>query len=369
MKRVLLVGAGHAHMVLLARAESFRSADIGVTLIAPGNFWYGGSVAALLAGRAPRDRRRIRLSPWCGNRGIDLQVGRVVGLNTDARRVGLANGAMLDYDAVSINVGFCHVEPAAPDRTGLEPSVWDGASAASLERLRSVLATDCARGARPRIAIAGGDTLAAEVAAGLAGADVAGSCRLSLYTDAHRLVPGAPRGAAQRLARELSRRGVDIVFNTAIERLYERAVISGDGRRFPADHVVMGHRVAGKPLIHATGLPASDDGLQVDTRLCSPLDSRVFASGGCAYLMNHGPLWSGDSERQAATLAHNLSAVLTGKTPQHYRCARRPCLIDFADGTGIGWAGPLWWHGPVTARAHNRRRERFRRRLQAQPAS
>lgn len=356
-------------MLLLANAGRLQRTGIDFTLVDPGNFWYGGAVAGLLAGQIPNDRVRIRLSTWCRDRRVALHNGRVLGLDAQAQQVGLATGDTLDYDIVSLDVGSSNIQPVGASSSGLQPRLWDATSMTSLDRLRRALASDRALGATPRIAVVGGQGRAAEVAAGLAAGHDGEDCRLSLYTGMVRLVPSAPAGAARRLARELSRRGVDIVFNTVIDSLHEHAVASRDGRRFPADHVVLAHPAGQVLLGPAIGLPAGDDGVQVDRYLRSPSNPRVFASGSCAYMQNHGRLSAVDSERQAAVLGHNLAAVGHSSSLQRYRAARSAHLIDLADGSGIGWSGRLWWHGPAVARAHARRRERFLRRVSARPGT
>ncbi|QTF91052.1 MAG: hypothetical protein J5F18_11225, partial [Halomonas sp. BM-2019] len=47
--RLLLVGAGHAHLHLLRHAAAFEGAE--VMLVDPGGFWYSGRAAGMLSGR------------------------------------------------------------------------------------------------------------------------------------------------------------------------------------------------------------------------------------------------------------------------------------------------------------------------------
>ena len=51
--RLVLVGAGHAHLHLLQHADTLRRAGYRITLVAPSRFWYSGMAARLLSG-APR---------------------------------------------------------------------------------------------------------------------------------------------------------------------------------------------------------------------------------------------------------------------------------------------------------------------------
>ena len=341
MKRVVLVGGGHRHMALLAEHRRFADAGIAVTLIDPGRFWRGNHVSALMAGRVTPDALRASLGRRCRDVRFDYAGTRAIGLDARHQRVWVAGGAMHRYDAVSIDVGLEPDLDGLDDR-GVRVQVWPAHSVAALAQCRDAL-DHAPTGRPPRVAVCGADARAVEVAAGLSRAPRRLS--VALYVPGPRLLPEAPRRAVRALVRELARRGVDVVMDTAISTLAEAAVLSSDGRAFGADHLVTSHRERGSRFIHAGGLPTQAGRLCVNARLHSTVDDRVFAAGGCARLPGGQVPAPMDVACQARVLARNLQARLTRRPLGHYRAGPERGLIDLADGTALGWWGRFWWRG------------------------
>src|SRR5947209_4469363 len=54
--RVVLLGAGHAHLDAIRHARSFTRRGFDLTVVAPGPFWYSGLATGMLGGEyAPED--------------------------------------------------------------------------------------------------------------------------------------------------------------------------------------------------------------------------------------------------------------------------------------------------------------------------
>ncbi|HKH27194.1 MAG TPA: hypothetical protein VKA61_02540, partial [Sphingomicrobium sp.] len=58
-KRVVLVGAGHAHLYTLKHARAVTERGYECVLIAPGDFWYSGLATGMLGGHYPPSLDRI----------------------------------------------------------------------------------------------------------------------------------------------------------------------------------------------------------------------------------------------------------------------------------------------------------------------
>lgn len=348
MTRVALIGAGHAHLELLADSARFAAAGIRLLLIDPGRFWYGGRIASLMAGRVAPEALRVSLRRLCREAGAELASDRAIGLDTRHRRVWTATGAVHAYDAVSINVG-CEADLSGFEDGGSRVRVWPADSVAALAQLRAELDDSRGRGRAPRIAIAGGGRRAVEIAAGLSVCTDT-ICDVALYVGGPRLLPEAPASVGRRAAHELARRGVDLVFDTRLAALGEGAATSADGRAFAAEHLVVADRSRGARFVHAGGLPVEADRLYVTRRLYTPGDERVFAVGPCAQTLAGHVLAADTAERQAATVSHNLRAALTRRPYRDYKPADAAGIVDLGDGRGIIWRGRFWWHGAWAVR-------------------
>lgn len=273
---------------------------------------------------------------------------RVESVDTDARRVRLADGTELAYDLLSINVGS--QVPAAFFETTDDPDVRRVKPISNLWKLREQLEAKLEAGEAPRVSVVGGGSTGVEVAANLLA--LAARHRVpmpvTLITSTDRLVPQMPQGGSRALQRKLLRLGLTIRTRLRIVRRDEQALIATDGSRFEADLVVLATGLVADSLVDDTGLPIrAPAGLRVNASLQSIADDRVFAAGDCAALEGHDlPKLGVFGVRQAAFLHANLRARIAGKPLAPYRPQKRYlAILNLGDGTALSTWGPFWWHG------------------------
>jgi NADH dehydrogenase FAD-containing subunit len=106
MKKVLLLGAGHAQLSVLAALKQQRLAGGELLLVTPyPRQLYSGMVPGLIAGRFAEDEIAIDVMPLARDSGVHLRIGQAVALDAAARQVSLADGEQIGYDVLSINTG------------------------------------------------------------------------------------------------------------------------------------------------------------------------------------------------------------------------------------------------------------------------
>ncbi|MDX1376025.1 MAG: FAD-dependent oxidoreductase, partial [Burkholderiales bacterium] len=106
MKRVLLLGGGHAHAYVLRMLLDEPLPGARVTLVTPyDRHTYSGMLPGLVAGHYAVDDVQIDLARLAAAAGAELLRAEVAGLDAAERRVRLADGATLEYDLASLNVG------------------------------------------------------------------------------------------------------------------------------------------------------------------------------------------------------------------------------------------------------------------------
>lgn len=345
--RVVLVGAGHAHLYVAANAHRLCRRGAEVILVDPGLFWYSGRATAMLGGQIDAAADRLDPRSVIQRGGGRLWRTRVTAIDRVARRLELASGETLAYDWLSLNVGSVIDSPGI---TGLQddPDSWPVKPIANLWALRHALEQRFARGDQPDLAVLGGGATGCEVAANLATLARRWHTRprLMLIHGGSRLLPTAPRRAALRLQAHLATRGVDVRLRTRIVHRTAGGLICDNGTCLAADTVILASGLAAPAWLAATGLDF-DDGICVDSRLRSTSDARIFASGDCARLVHHDlPRLGVFGVRQAPTLLANLAAALSGEPMQSYRPQRRwLSILELGDGTALALRGRLWWHG------------------------
>ena len=358
--RVVLVGAGHAHLYLLKRAAEFTRRGMGLTVIAPEDFSYSGVATGVLGGRYPPEFGRIDIADLLAGSGATLVRARLTGLDLAARLVRLDDGRSIPFDVVSLNLGS--LPPPLP---GSHRLCFDVKPVANLQRLRS--AFDAWRYERPgdvpRIAVVGGGMTGVEVAAGLARLESATgtTLRISLCASGSildELPPAASRGVVVALAR----RGIVVLTRSRVATLGDGHVVLADGRIEPADFVVSATGLRPAAVARLLDLPTDADGaIIVDADLASTGSPRVFAAGDCiAFRGTALPRVGVYAIRQAPILFHNLIATLEGWPRASFKPQRHYLTIaNLGDGTGLAVRGAFLWQGRLAWRLKNAIDARF----------
>lgn len=284
MAHVVVIGGGQAGASLVARlrADGF---DGDITLLA------GESVPpyqrpplskAYLLGEMELERLFLRPAGFYADQDITLRMStRAESIDPARRRVMLAGGEELEYDALAITTGA--VPRRLPAAIGGDlPGVHVMRNLADADRLSPEMQPDA------RAVVIGGGYIGLEAAAVAA--------KRGLHVT---LIEAAPR-ILQRVAapitsdwfRALHREhGVDIREGTALARIEGQDRVTGvrldDDSVIPADLVIVGIGITpDTALAEAAGLEI-DNGIATDTHARTS-DPNIWAAGDCASLIFNG---------------------------------------------------------------------------------
>jgi selenide,water dikinase len=331
VKRILLIGAGHAHLAILRALKKEALASARLALVVPrASQMYSGMLPGLIAGHYRRDEAEIDVARLAGLAAAEFIQGEVVKLDPVQKLARLADGTELEYDQVSINVG------ALPERTlpGAQFALSVKPHEAFFDRLLAAKLN--------RVAIAG---------AGLSGAEIAMALRhrgaaVTLYSEQAELWP-------PQLLPTLRREGVDVRPGMPVEKIERGPVVIVGASTQEFDLVLLATAAAPLAWLRNTGLPVDERGfLLVDDSLRSVANPDVFAAGDCATLRSQPLPRSGVySVRQGETLLATLRNMARGEAPVEYRpqrhalvlisCGRRYALAHRGNWSAQGrW---VWW--------------------------
>jgi len=339
--RVVLAGAGHAHLGVLKHVGALRAAGVEPFLIAPPTFHYSGLATAVLSGALPPGRALLDVAALAARFGVPHLSAEVTAVDRGARRLHLSDGRDLAYDAVSFNIGS--VTGAGSDLPG-EGETWPVKPLSGLAGLRARLDDHLADGVSPSILVAGGGPTGFEVAAALAGRVERAGLSPRVLILGRSAPDWAPGQALERLSAVLQRRGILQVSGEATSRRPGEVLLS-DGRALPCDLLVLATGLRAPGVIADLGLPLSEDArLAVGPTLQSTEDPRVFAAGDCAVITGSlRPPAGVFGVRAAPILARNLAALGTGARLSTYAPQSRwLSILDLGDGTGLALRGPFW---------------------------
>jgi pyridine nucleotide-disulfide oxidoreductase family protein len=300
VKRIVLLGAGHAHaLVLKELAKRPLPGEAALTVVNPEPAQiYSGMVPGCVAGHYRLDEIVIDFARLAARAGAQFVRASVAALDPERRQVRLQDGRQLEYDIASLNVGSL-----------TDTSIEGAAQALPVKPLRSFL-EKIDRAEDGRIAMVGGGAAGAELAMALAHR----GARVTLYSE---------NAIGEPLRGALAASGV------AVDESERLAAITKDTtERF--DRVVLATGAAPHPWLRASGLALDARGfVLVDETLRSASHAGVFAVGDCATLRSAAHPKSGVyAVRQAPVLAANLRAA-AGEEHRYarYKPQRRALML------------------------------------------
>lgn len=366
-RRVVFLGAGHAHLYGLKRAAAFARRGHEAVVVAPEAFWYSGLATGVLGGLYPPALDRVDVQALVERGGGRFVADRATAIDAAARTVHLERSPPLAYDVLSVTLGSrpppIPADPGAPPCYAVKP-------VRRLAELRADLEARFARDPqRPvRVTVAGGGATACEVAANVAALAAARGGRVAVTVlAAGPVLRQLPERAARRVLRALEARGVAFRTPARVVRLSAAGAVPADGAAEPCDLFVNATGLLPHPLLRDSGLPVTEDGaLTVDRHLRSVGDPAVHGAGDCIAPAGRAlPRIGVYAIRQAPVLYRNLLAALDGDAPARFRPqARYLWILNLGDGTGLAARGRLWWHGRLAFRLKDRIDRRFLREYQ-----
>lgn len=349
MKRLVLVGAGHAHLATIHAIDRFRDQGIDVTVVDPSeDLWYSGMASARIGGRTADRGVRIPVADIVHRAGAEFLRGVVTRIVPDERRI-IVGERSIPFDAASCAIGSTvrspvPVSPEEQQPVGVKPI------AGLIAAVGEVFARPALAGAEsermpPRLLVVGGGPSGIELAGNLR----ARGTEVTLVVRGDRLAPRMPEGVGERSLRSLLRNGVDVRFNNPVRAIESGGVALSGGERISADRVFLATGLSISELFEVSQLPSADDGsLLVDEHL-RVANAPIFAAGDCAVNESYNAQRAGvHAVRQGPIIRDNLLATLAGSTGsfRRYEPPANPLqIVNLGDGTAICVKGSRVVHG------------------------
>ena len=350
MPRLLLAGAGHAHMALMAAIPELVAKGHQVTAIGPGErHYYSGMGPGMLGGTYQPEEISFPVRDMVESRGGVFLQDKVATIEPARHVVILESGHEEPYDVLSCNLGSFVPQDLAADGNIALPESPEGADASQavfpakpIEQLwkarRRIL--ELARDRQIRVGVCGGGPAALEIAgnAWAAGRENGGKgCVVQLFAG-RKLLRTMPEKVRRLAGKALLKRGIEVM-----EGSYVRSVQSGEihlenGQQHAQDVIFLALGVQPSPVFRTSGLKVSEDGgLLVDQYLQSLSHPDIFGGGDCITFAP-GPLAKVGvyAVRQNPVLLHNLQAQLEGRSLKAFDPGGAYLLIfNIGGGQGI----------------------------------
>ena len=374
-KKLILAGAGHAHLTTLKNLKRFvdRGHEVAVVSLEDRHY-YSGMGPGMLSGIYRPEEIRIDVKRMTESRGGRFIQGKVEGIDPRSRRLFLAGGDVLPYDVVSFNTG-----------SGIPFSVPDNAQSIAfpVKPIQNLLAARnrIIEGLKEKEGLKKKTLDIAVVGGGAAGIEIAGNvwrlvrerkgtARIRLYSG-FRMAPRFDSAVRLKALHSLERRNISIRENIRAASIDGRWLRLADGTLEAADVVFLAAGVQPSDLFRKSGLPVGEEGgLLVDESLRSTAHPEIFGGGDCiAFAPSPLPKIGIHAVRQNPILLHNLMAALEDRPLKPFTPQKKYMLIlNMGDDTGILFRDRVVFRGRLAWRLKDWIDRRFIRRFQAAEA-
>jgi selenide,water dikinase len=349
MRRLVLVGGGHAHLEVLRAAARRPFPGTEIVLVSPfATHYYSSMVPGLLQRRYREAELSFDLPALCAAARARFVEDWAEQVDGAGRHLRTAAGT-LDFDAASLDVGS---DPSGLEVPGVREhaySVRPMTRAAALAAALEALAAERPRRAVP-VCVVGGGAAGAEVAWAvhrrLAAAGHAP--RVTLVERAPELLAEYGRAARHRAGVLLQAREIRVVLGRDVAAVGPGTVTLAGGERVDSVLTLWLTGAAPNELTRRSALAHDPRGfVLVDATLREVDGAPVWGAGDCVTPQSHPqtPKAGVYAVRQAPVLAANLRAFCEGRAPTR-RVEPQPhnlALLNTGDGRAL-----LRWHGVLS---------------------
>ncbi|MBI4205070.1 MAG: selenide, water dikinase SelD [Betaproteobacteria bacterium] len=359
VKDLVLVGGGHAHVLVLKRFGMRPIPGVRLTLIARDiDAPYSGMLPGFVAGHYSREQCHIDLRRLASFAGARLYHDEATGLDLSAKQVLCASRPPVRYDVVSLDIG------SRPRQDDVPGASLYATAVKPIDRLigrwEQLVERVLSREGSTRVGVVGGGAAGVELALAIqfrlqtevvaAGRDP-GLVTAGLVTMGEILPTFAP-DVRRILMRILQERNVSVYLDREVVAVKPGQLLCANGAEMPFDEILWVTQAGAAPWLRASGLECDHSGfVKVRDTLQTVTDSAVFAAGDVANMVGHPRPKAGVfAVRHGKPLADNLRRVLLGKPLRPFRPQKQfLSLISVGNRYAIasrwGWAieGVAMW--------------------------
>ena len=341
-RRLVLVGAGRAHLHVLRELARRPIADVETVVVASQPYHHRAMLAGYLEGRYDADALRIPLAGLVAPahaRLIESDVERV----DAAQRVLVVNGESVPFDVCSFDL---ECESGGSDTPGVKEHALSLHPASNVTGLRSRVDALLASGRPAAIVVVGGGAEGVETALALRHRMLASNApgSVALVEGGRELLPkhGPPMRALAFQA--LRRREVSVALGGRVTAIGDSGVTLDNGAIVPADLVVWTADASAPSLFRRSGLATDAQGrLSVDRTLRTTDGGALYGAGDSVSVKDvpDGRLSGSNATRMARVLDRSLRSALGKGRAGKFRPRRSAfTLLDAGGGRAL-----LRWRG------------------------
>jgi pyridine nucleotide-disulfide oxidoreductase family protein len=345
LKRLVLLGGGHAHLQVMRALVAQPLPAAEVTLVTPyAQLTYSGMVPGFVAGHYTLEQCTVPLAPMASKADVRMLQGAATAVDPAARLVTLADGRTLPYDVLSLDTG------ATVDRDWIAGAREHGLFVRPIEAFTQLWSrmVELSETRSLCVVVVGGGAAGVELALSMHHR-LGDRAHVSLVTGGGVPLPSHPAAVQRRALRALKRRNVTVLEDSCAEITASQVVLVR-GTRVACDAAVIALGAFAPPWLRDTGLALDERGfVATGPTLQSISHPEVFAAGDVSTRTDEPHPKSGVyAVRAGAPLALNLRRFLAGGPLEPWQPQRRAlnllaCGERYAIASWGGWSAEGAW--------------------------
>ena len=357
LKEIVLIGGGHAHVLLIKKWGMKPLSGVRVKLISPQvKTPYSGMLPGLVAGHYQPDDIYIDLRLLCQCAGVHFIQDEVKAINQGLKSVSLAVGSELPYDLLSIDIGSTpdHSTPGVEEfAVPVKPiaefyQYWQQKSSLMQEEEQA-----------QEIAVVGGGAGAVEIILAIAhfletNTTLAGKNRYKLLYRNDNLLPEYSDAVIEKVTHAFKQFNIECYPSFPVTKVEKNILHSAGHDKESFDLLFWCTQASAAKWLADSGLNCNEDGfVRINDYLQLIDDPDVFAAGDIAHMdMNPRPKAGVYAVRQGPYLYENLKRRVLGKNLLRYKPQRHfMSLLALGEHRAVGMRYPFpafsgkWvWH-------------------------
>ncbi|MFC7322077.1 FAD-dependent oxidoreductase [Halobacillus campisalis] len=320
-RRLILVGAGHAHLEVMRLHKNNPLTDIEMCLINPSNYqYYSGMFSGYAEGLYTEEETRIDLTEFaerCGVHFIKKKASRVF---PERKKLFCEGGAVYPFDIISFDIGSKSIpyEFAGSDARSVKPNYQ------FVEQMNSLRATSTPL-------IVGGGAAGCELAVSIQTFknkhEIAGNVRLVTSSN---VLADSPRKTSKKLKSILEETGVQIWENEKVKDMYDECIVTEMNNRIRHTGVLWLGGPLADPIFTLSNIDVDTRGFAyVKATLQFEKYSFIFGAGDCVTLRTYPHLDKSGvyAVRQGPVLFENLKAYLDDEPLKKFEPQKKAMYI------------------------------------------
>ncbi|WP_226585391.1 FAD-dependent oxidoreductase [Halobacillus litoralis] len=311
-KRLLLVGAGHAHLEVLRRFKESMLRNVDVCMISPSSYqFYSGMFSGFTEGIYSEEDTRIDLVQLSKKSGVHFIQKKAALVKADRKKVVCEDGTVYPFDVVSFDIGSRSLPVEYEDTVAhtIKPNYR------FIDKIKSLRETT-----KPLIVGGGaaGTELALSIQAYKEKHKIPGQVRL---ITSERVLSSAPAWTSARLRNLLNKKGVRVWEGERVEEIYDQFVQTEKNNRVRHTGVLWLGGAISDDIFKRSLIETDDRGFAlVRPTLQFKSFDYIFGAGDCVTMEDYPQIAKSGvyAVRQGPVLWENLMNFLEGKSLQSY---------------------------------------------------